>query len=180
MKTPVLASLRLSLDSITAVDAEAIYEFCQDPDIQRFTRVPVPYERWHAAEFTKGVEARDSSCMWAIRENSALVGTVGLRFIAPGTAECGYWIGRPFRGRGLMTEALGTIVDHAFDDLGLDRVTWDAAVGNTASAAVAQRNGFTFDGTATLGLDLRGELFDAWLGSLRRSDDRVPKDGWPR
>ena len=179
MKTPVLSSKRLTLGAITTLDAEPIFEYCQDPDIQRFTRVPVPFERSHAEQFTSGVEATDSSCVWAIRENSALVGTVGLRFIAPGTAECGYWIGRPFRGRGLMTEALGTVVDHAFDGFGLDRVVWEAAVANIASAVVARRIGFRFDGTEPLGLELRGEHFDAWRASLHRSDDRTAKDGWP-
>lgn len=179
MKTPVLESARLTLDAITAVDAEPIFEYCQDAEIQRFTRVPVPYERTHAEEFTSGATRSDSSCLWAIRQGSTLVGTAELRFVGPGVAECGYWVGQPFRGRGIMSEALGMIVDHAFDGIGLDRVTWDAAVGNTASAAVVQRNGFRFDGTAPSGLELRGELFDAWLGSLRRTDDRAVKDGWP-
>jgi RimJ/RimL family protein N-acetyltransferase len=179
MTTPVLESARLTLDAITALDVEPIYEYCQDADIQRFTRVPVPYERAHAAEFTSGATHTESSCLWAVRRDAALVGTAELRFTEPGVAECGYWIGAPFRGQGLMTEALGRILDHAFDDLGLDRVTWDAAVGNTASATVVQRNGFAFDGTAPLGLELRGERFDAWLGSLRRTDDRAPKSGWP-
>ena len=179
MKTPVLESARLTLDAITALDVEPIYAYCQDVDIQRFTRVPVPYERAHAEEFASGATRSESSCLWAVRQDTALVGTAELRFTDAGVAECGYWIGRPFRGHGVMTEALGLMLDYAFDDLELERVTWDAAVGNTASAVVVKRNGFTFDGTAALGLELRGELFDAWLGSLRRTDDRAQKDGWP-
>ena len=181
MRTAVLTSSRLTLDSISASDAAAVFEYCQDPDIQRYTRVPLPYERNHAEYFTEvyATEAASGAalCLWAVRSNSQLVGTAELRF---DSAELGYWIGQPFRGQGLMTEALGMIVSHALDPAGFDleRVTWEAVVGNTASATVVQRNGFTFDESPAY-FDLRGQRHDAWRASLHRSDSREPKLGWP-
>jgi RimJ/RimL family protein N-acetyltransferase len=38
----------LVLRAHTAADVDAAYEMCSDPEFQRWTTVPVPYERQHA------------------------------------------------------------------------------------------------------------------------------------
>ena len=50
--------------------------------------------------------------------------------------------------------------------LGVQRLEWYANVGNMASRRVAEKVGFTVEGTLRRGLDQRGTRVDAWIGSL--------------
>lgn len=184
MTAPVIRSERLTLDAITPADTDAVLQFCLDPELQRYTRVPVPYSRADAEFFTGpyAVEAEHGTSvrLWAIRIDDSFAGTVELRIDASGSAaELGYWVGAPFRGRGVMTEALGLVAECAFDDLGLATLRWDAVAGNRASGRVAQRTGFTFLGTRHSHIAIRDELHDAWTAELAAGDPREPTEGWP-
>jgi ribosomal-protein-serine acetyltransferase len=76
-----------------------------------------------------------------------LAGTVGLRVdVQDSKGEIGYWIGRRFEGRGLVTRACRRFIDHGFGELGLQRLEIHAAVENARSRAVAERLGFTQEG----------------------------------
>jgi ribosomal-protein-serine acetyltransferase len=58
----------------------------------------------------------------------------------------GYWLGREFEGRGIMTRACRTIVDHALGELSLERVEIRAATQNLRSRAIPLRLGFVEEG----------------------------------
>ena len=185
MITPVIQSERLTLDAVTGDDTALVYEYCQDEELQRYTRIPVPYSRMDAELFTgmyaSGAALTPLMCLWAIRADGEFVGTIELRFDASPSAELGYWLGLPHRGRGIMTEALGLVVEYALDPLGfgLERLRWDAVAGNYASGLVARRNGFTFLGEIPNHTVIRGEVFTAWTGELKATDNREQVDGWP-
>jgi RimJ/RimL family protein N-acetyltransferase len=80
-----------------------------------------------------------------------------------------------------MTEALATLIDYAFDTQGYDlsRIHWEAVAGNWASAIVARRNGFTFEGMQRQSLVHRTSRVDSWQASLLRGDDISFTEGWP-
>jgi len=193
MKT-VLRTERLALGPVTVADANAVFEYCQDPELQACVPVPVPYQRSDADHFT-GTYATDAATsprfsLWAIRLTDGpapstgprpLVGVIELRFEVLGSAEVGFWLGAAHRGQGIMTEALRAVADFAFDreGLALTRLTWNAVVGNTSSAIVAQRNGFQYEGVSRGLIALRDRRVDAWRATLLRDDPRVPAPGWP-
>lgn len=160
-------------------DIDRISTLCQDPDIQRWTTVPVPYERHHAESFVRdfvsGGWSRGSDCVWAIRADldGDVLGMVGLHGIADGSATVGYWLAPQARGQGLATAALTTVAEFAFGPLGLTRLAWDAVVGNEASRRVAQRAGFRIEGQVRGWYFTRGVREDAWLGT-RYPTDRIP------
>lgn len=58
-----------------------------------------------------------------------------------GDRVLGYWVGRPFWGQGLMTEALQTMIRHAFLDLGCNAVWGGHYVENPASGKVMEHCG---------------------------------------
>ena len=59
------------------------------------------------------------------------------------------------------------------------RVAWRAFVGNRASAAVARRVGFRYEGIARNGLLQRGVPRDVWVAGLSADDPPGHVDGWP-
>jgi RimJ/RimL family protein N-acetyltransferase len=103
-------------------------------------------------------------------------------------AEIAYLLDREFEGRGLMSEALGLILEACFDSLGLNKVFLRAIVGNARSSKLAERFGFTKEGTLredflTLGkkrvdLDyfglLSAEFNQTRRGALPRSGSDAP------
>ncbi|WP_252393492.1 GNAT family protein [Hydrogenibacillus sp. N12] len=77
-----------------------------------------------------------------------LVGVIGYHRIdwENKKTSLGYWLDPTVQGRGIMTRAARTMVDHAFFHLGLNRLEIRAATENTRSRRVAERLGFTLEG----------------------------------
>jgi RimJ/RimL family protein N-acetyltransferase len=180
MEPVELRTPRTVLSSPTGHDVEAIFAACQDADIQRYTTVPSPYLREHAEGFVAAVPGRWAEgieATWAVRDGDTLAGMLGLHRLTGGTPEIGYWMARNARGRGLLTEAAGAVIDWAFapDGLGADRIEWRAVVGNRASARVAQVLGFRYEGTLRQSLSNAFGRDDAWIAGLLPGDDRTPQ-----
>ena len=62
------------------------------------------------------------------------------------TTEVGYWLGEEHQGKGLVTAACRALVDHAFGELGLNRVVISCATENKKSCAIPERLGFRREG----------------------------------
>lgn len=175
----------VTLGAPTDDDVPTITRLCQDPDVQAWTTVPSPYAEDDARGFVAGYVrsgwAEDTVRTWAIRSGAQLCGMVGLERRSLRSAEVGYWLGPEHRGRGLLTRALGLVLDHAFDPGGMDvdRVEWRAYAGNWASWRAAWRHGFRLEGALRLGGKQRGVRRDEWVGSLLRDDPREPVAPWP-
>jgi RimJ/RimL family protein N-acetyltransferase len=156
-------------------DAPAVVEQGRDPQMQRFTTVPVPYGPADAAAFL-GLMAQmwttGSGAAWAIEVDDRFAGSVDLRF-GEGWASIGYGLQPWARGRGVMTTAAGLALEWGFTDRELTGVRWEAFVGNVASRRVAEKCGFTIEGTARGISVARGERHDAWLGSLLATEWRA-------
>jgi [ribosomal protein S5]-alanine N-acetyltransferase len=87
---------------------------------------------------------------FALLLEEQFVGQVTVGAIARGSANSaylGYWIARPFAGRGIMPTALALVVDHCFGDAGLHRVEANIRPGNAASRRVVEKLGFRLEGT---------------------------------
>ena len=180
MEPITLTTERLILRVLRDRDIDAVHAACQDPEIPRWTPVPSPYHREHAEGFVRETSAngwRDDTMynFGFFTHEGALVGSMGLvRLAALRTverqAELGYWTAREHRGRGYTVEAARAVIDWAFDGLGVERLEWLAEAGNMPSRAVAERLGFTMEGTLRAKIVHRGTRRDAWIGSLLPSD----------
>jgi ribosomal-protein-serine acetyltransferase len=62
------------------------------------------------------------------------------------STSIGYWLGAEYEGRGLMTDAVRALLDHAFDVWGMHRVELRVAPDNARSLALAARLGFREEG----------------------------------
>ncbi len=145
-------------------DAQPIAQACGDPEIARWTQVPVPYSIDDAREFirTRAGEAH----VWVI-DADGLAGVIGLRntlATMPGPkTEVGYWVAPWARGRGLATAALISVRDEC-QRVGYQRIDWEALSGNEASVRVARKAGFRIEGARRQGLVQRGRLVDSVIG----------------
>ncbi|MEU9402396.1 GNAT family protein [Streptomyces sp. NPDC048242] len=175
MDPVTLTTDRLRMRAVGPADADAVYAAAQDPESQRWiSSFPSPYLREHAEAFI-GVVARgwadDSEYHFGLfLPDGALAGMLGVMRRGPGAAEVGFWATREHRGRGYMTEAALAAARWAFTDVSVDRLEWRAEVGNLPSRAVAERVGFTMEGTLRAAVAHRGVRRDSWVGSLLPSD----------
>lgn len=96
-----------------------------------------------------------------------LVGSCGLGRRASGAVELGYWISRPFWGRGFATEAATALIDIA-RTLGLRQLEASHFIDNPASARVLDKLGFESTGLIAPRMNCaRGEDVPARLMRLR-------------
>jgi RimJ/RimL family protein N-acetyltransferase len=159
-------------------DAGGVIAGARDPDSVRWTTVPNPYEHEHAEffifDYGPAVWARGTGAVFGIGDpdDDAYSGVMELRLWPhdPTTADVGFVVAPHARGRGYAPAALTAVVVWGFTTLGLHRIEWRANVGNTASRRVAEKAGFTFEGTARGALDHRGQRTDAWVAALLASD----------
>lgn len=63
------------------------------------------------------------------------------------SADIGYWLAADATGRGVMTRCVRRLLDAAFGEFALHRITIRCEVGNAASSAIPRRLGFHFEGT---------------------------------
>ncbi|MFK4088618.1 GNAT family N-acetyltransferase [Kribbella sp. NPDC020789] len=179
---PRLADDLVTLRAHTDADIEPAYVMCQDPEMQRWTSIPVPYERAHATGFVTEIIPngwRDgTSRTWAIEYAGQYVGAIDLRDGTGGVGEVGFAVAPGVRGAGVMTRALKLVVRHAFDDLGWSRVIWRAFAGNWASRRVAWKAGFRGLVVVPGGGLARGVRYDEWVASVGRDDELEPQGNW--
>lgn len=117
--------LRWSSSIRTADDARAL--------IDTFAAKSAAGDGFHCGIWCDGELAGGVVCWYIHRQNR--------------NAEVGYWLGERFVGRGLAVRAAAWAVDQLFTVEGLHRVEMQCGVANSASRAVAERLGFTNEGT---------------------------------
>jgi ribosomal-protein-alanine N-acetyltransferase len=143
----------LSLTEIGPEDKHAFVVHLNDREIyERTLRIPYPYTEADGGTFLELVRTSTvqhcGPIHFALRDaNGALIGGCGFDGLVPGhRAELGYWLARPFWGRGIMTATVAALRDHAVAQWKLARITAHVFLFNTASARVLEKNGFTCEG----------------------------------
>jgi RimJ/RimL family protein N-acetyltransferase len=137
-------------------------------------RFPHPFVVADAERYIASVLERPRLTSFAIDVNGEAVGNVSLR---PGddverlSAEIGYWLGAPFWGRGIMSEAVRAVTGYAFTELGLVRVFAVPFARNPASFHVLERAGYEREGVLRRSAIKDGEILDQYLYAALANDD---------
>ncbi|PWR19841.1 GNAT family N-acetyltransferase [Zavarzinia compransoris] len=109
------------------------------------------------------------------RGEGLLLGGITLSNVRRGvTQSCalGYWMGKRYAGRGLMTEAVRGITVHVFETLRLHRIEAACLPSNQPSRAVLRRAGFSEEGMARQYLRINGQWRDHLLFAMLATDPR--------
>jgi ribosomal-protein-alanine N-acetyltransferase len=109
------------------------------------------------------------------RRDGRLLGGIGLSNVRRGVAETGslgYWVGERYARHGVMTEALGLMLDFCFQRLRLHRIEAACLPGNLASRALLAKTGFHEEGNARKYLCIDGRWQDHVLFAILKEDWR--------
>ncbi len=133
-------------------DAPSICANARDREIGRYTHVPHPYRIQNAYDFIRGVrrwERRKQVVALGIeeKETGQVIGIINIFHIDRKNrhAEVGYWLGKKYWGRGIMSEALYLMLEYAFREMKLVRISAKVFHPNTASAMLLEKAGFKLE-----------------------------------
>lgn len=182
--TVTIETPRLVLRRFVPGDLEQIYRSCwSDPEVWKWTNyAPMPCIGdviTCAGMFTEkwlGAYERPNRYSWAM-ELKATGQVVGRLFGAnPDDAlrqvELTYELGQSWWNKGLMTEAVGAVIDFFLRDVGFNRVYAYHANGNPASGKVMRKCGMQYEGTARQGCICNGGVFDRVNYAILAEDPR--------
>lgn len=139
------------LEPLGAAHLGGLADLGPDPDVQRFTHVPSPWEEGFERTWVQRYNQDNGKRpAFAIVDDSsgAFLGMAALVRLdrAAREGEIGYIVAPAARGRGVAVRALRLLTDWAFSELALERVELRIDIENEASLRVAERAGFTREG----------------------------------
>lgn len=176
---PLLSDGALTLRPHRASDVEPVFLRSVDPLTRQWTTIPLKYTRAMAAEYVAAISgSQEDAVSWALDVDGEYAGSLDLRFQGANSGNLGFVTAPDYRGRGLMSRAVALAVDHAFDGLGWDVVTWTANAGNTGSYKTVWRSGFPPPIAVPHFLAHRGRMVEGWISSLAAGDPRSPTGPW--
>ncbi|MFD1888225.1 GNAT family N-acetyltransferase [Paenibacillus wenxiniae] len=114
----------------------------------------------------KFMERQDLQLLLFHRQTGQFVGSSGLHAIdwQVRKFEIGYWVRTSYAGQGYISEAVRTITHFAVERLQANRIEIHCDASNTQSARVAERCGYTLEGTLrNHKLNMRGSLRDTMI-----------------
>jgi ribosomal-protein-serine acetyltransferase len=170
---------RFQLRPLTEADAEELHSLIE-ANRQRLAQ----WLRWAATQtfgdtvgFIQETEAqakRNDGFQSGIVIDERLAGVIGFIKVdwENRSTGLGYWLGAEHEGRGVMTEAVRAMVDHALQAWELNRVEIRVAAENRRSRAIPERLGFRRDGTLRQAEQANGRYLDSVVYSMLAPDWR--------
>ena len=160
-------------------DAADLYECARDPDVGPIAGWPAHASVEESLRVIRGVLRVPETYATCLKDTGRAIGSISLKFkgstdLTERDDECelGYWIGKPYWGRGLMPEAVREVLRRAFEDLGM-RCVWAGYYdGNDRSRRVQEKCGFRYHHTA--------ENVPCQIDGLRRTEyvTCITRDEW--
>lgn len=138
-------------------DAEALFRYASDPEVGPRAGWPPHTSVEESLRIIREVFSVEG--MWAVelKETSEAIGCVGYLpanysnlNIEEDQCEVGYWIARPYWGKGICTEALRAVIDYCFNVKGFYVLWGDYFPENPASGRVMEKCGFVDTGMEVL------------------------------
>jgi len=137
-------------------------------------RFPFPYTDRDARNWLDAVIGLEPETNFAIDVAGEAVGGIGytIQFdVDRRSAEIGYWLGESVWGRGIATEALMAVTDHAFANHDLCRLFAHVFDWNQASARVLEKAGYAFEGRMRKSVTKEGQTIDQLMYAMIREEN---------
>lgn len=139
---------RVDLHVIEEEDLPFLQRLVDDPRVWRSLFQVTPKHMADQEAFLESITGDDTEAHFLICPDDDPVGIVGVSGIshAWGTGEVGYHVDPDAQGQGYATAAVGRLVDYAFDQRRLEKLSADVLATNTTSQRVLEKNGFVEEG----------------------------------
>lgn len=134
-------------------------------------RFPHPYTADDAVQWVRMASLLTDS-QFAIEVDGAAAGGIGfeqLDDVYRSGAELGYWLGAAYWGRGIMTDAVRAVAEHAFAEAEIARLQAGVFSWNVPSMRVLEKAGFAREGVHRHAVIKSGELGDLVMYARLRS-----------
>jgi ribosomal-protein-alanine N-acetyltransferase len=159
--------------SLVATDAESIAKYANNRrvSLNLRDRFPYPYTRADAEAFLAAAAVQRPETDFAIASSKEVIGGIGFHpqsDVHRLTAEIGYWLGEPFWGRGIATQALRALTEWVFATTPLVRIYAHVFAWNPASARVLEKCGFTLEGRMRSSVIKDGQIIDQLMYGIVR------------
>lgn len=148
----MLKLTRSTIRPLCQKDAASLAKHANNRKVWRNLRdlMPHPYSIADAQWYIGHALERPRPTSFAIDVDGDAAGVIGLRLkedIERTGAELGYWLGEPFWGRGIVSEAVPAFTRWAIHEFELARIEAIVFEWNPASARVLEKAGFVYEGT---------------------------------
>jgi ribosomal-protein-alanine N-acetyltransferase len=149
-------------------DAPSLAYYANNRKIWRNLRdgFPHPYTLADAEQFITRVKSQKPETAFAIIHDGKAIGAIGFKIgsdVERVGAETGYWIGEPFWGQGIMTEAVKGLTDYIIKKHNLTRIFAVPFDWNTASHRVLEKAGYQIEGRMRRSVIKEGKIIDQLL-----------------
>lgn len=145
---------RLILRPWTESDAESLYEYAKEPAVGPIAGWPPHQSVDESLKIIQTVLTGAQCYAICEKDNDKAIGAIELKLkghtdMTDKEDECelGYWLGKPFWGRGYMPEAVRELLRHGFENLGMSTIWCGYYDGNEKSKRVQEKVGFTYHHT---------------------------------
>ena len=145
---------RLTLRPWKENDAEAMYAYARDPEVGPPAGWPPHKDVDESMRIIRMFMQNPETYAICLKGEDHPIGCIDLKLkgrtdMTDRDDECelGYWLGKPYWGRGLMSEAAREMLRHAFEDLGMQKVWCGYYDGNEKSQRVQEKLGFRYQWT---------------------------------
>ena len=172
----VLMTQRLILRRWEQADAEDLYRYACDPDVGPIAGWPPHKNPDESRAVIRDVLNGREAYAICLKEDGRAIGAIELKLnghtdLTDRDDECemGYWLGKPFWGRGIVPEAVTEMLRRAFEDIGMQKVWVGYYEGNSKSKRVQEKCRFRFQRKSE-GVDvpLMQEKRTGYVSSLTR------------
>ena len=147
----VLMTQRLILRRWDEADAEDLYRYASDADVGPIAGWPPHRSIDESRAVIRDVLNGREAYAICLKEDGRAIGAIELKLnghtdLTDRDDECeiGYWLGKPFWGRGIVPEAVTEMLRRAFEDIGMQKVWVGYYEGNSKSKRVQEKCRFRF------------------------------------
>ena len=147
-----LETERLLLRPWRDEDAEELYKYARDPEVGPAAGWPVHTSVDDSRGIIRNVLSAEGTFAVVLKETELPVGSIGIMRnadipIGDDEAELGFWIGKPYWGRGLIPEAVRECLRFCFEELKCERIWCGYYDGNEKSRRAQEKCGFVYHRT---------------------------------
>jgi len=144
---PTLSTHGAILRPLAIADAEALFAAHGDPHTHTYWSSPAHKSVSETVDYIRDTLDLPGAHVWAITESGGeALGRIGLFIEREGVGEIGIIMRPDAAGRGLASRAVTLVIAHAFDALGLHRISADIDPDNASSISLFFRAGFQREG----------------------------------